>query len=626
MFNFPKNTTPRWIILMVDLLGVFLAFVSAYLIRFEFHPPAEEWARGVFFFPILLGLRGITFLLGKTYAGIIRYTSNQDGIRIFVVLSIGSLLLLGLNLSRRYWSLDELYFIPISILVLEYLFVLFFQLVFRASVKYIYQLYLAPKALNAKRVMLIGVGDLGRMVKRTFDQNAFSTKSVVAWVDNDEKLTGNILEGLSIIAKSKALDLLKDGQIDEMMLAIDPENSQARKYWMGIAADAEIKILDVPPLQTWINGQLNVGQLKDIPFEQLLERNEIFINDEQVIGGIRDKVVLVTGAAGSIGSELVRQIIRYQPRKVIAMDQAETPLFEMENELGVAVLECVIGDVRNEGRLRRVFEVFKPQWVYHAAAYKHVPLMENNPSEAIRTNVLGSKYLADLSMEFGVQKFIMISTDKAVNPTNVMGASKRAAEIYIQAKNGKSNTEFITTRFGNVLGSNGSVLKIFKRQIEAGGPVTVTHPEITRFFMTIPEAVSLVLQAGAMGKGGEIFVFDMGRMIKIADLAKKMIKLSGFTIGKDMELVFTGLRPGEKLYEEVLSDAETTQPTHHPKILIARVKEYDDSKVAAWLNELTPLLTQQSNDQLVGALKVLIPEYISNNSEFQKLDQHGEKE
>lgn len=626
MFNFPKNTTPRWIILMVDLLGVFLAFVSAYLIRFEFHPPAEEWARGVFFFPILLGLRGITFLLGKTYAGIIRYTSNQDGIRIFVVLSIGSLLLLGLNLSRRYWSLDELYFIPISILVLEYLFVLFFQLVFRASVKYIYQLYLAPKALNAKRVMLIGVGDLGRMVKRTFDQNAFSTKSVVAWVDNDEKLTGNILEGLSIIAKSKALDLLKDGQIDEMMLAIDPENSQARKYWMGIAADAEIKILDVPPLQTWINGQLNVGQLKDIPFEQLLERNEIFINDEQVIGGIRDKVVLVTGAAGSIGSELVRQILRYQPRKVIAMDQAETPLFEMENELGVAVLECVIGDVRNEGRLRKVFEVFKPQWVYHAAAYKHVPLMENNPSEAIRTNVLGSKYLADLSMEFGVQKFIMISTDKAVNPTNVMGASKRAAEIYIQAKNGKSNTEFITTRFGNVLGSNGSVLKIFKRQIEAGGPVTVTHPEITRFFMTIPEAVSLVLQAGAMGKGGEIFVFDMGRMIKIADLAKKMIKLSGFTIGKDMELVFTGLRPGEKLYEEVLSDAETTQPTHHPKILIARVKEYDDSKVAAWLNELTPLLTQQSNDQLVGALKVLIPEYISNNSEFQKLDQHGEKE
>jgi FlaA1/EpsC-like NDP-sugar epimerase len=394
---------------------------------------------------------------------------------------------------------------------------------------------------------------------------------------------------------------------------------------MGMASDAEIKILDVPPLQSWINGQLNVGQLKDVPIEELLERNEISIQDSEVMNGIRNKVVLVTGAAGSIGSELVRQILRYQPKKVIALDQAETPLFEMENELQATALECVIGDVRIPERLKKVFEVFKPNLVYHAAAYKHVPLMENNPSEAIRTNVLGTKWLADLAMEHGVEKFVMISTDKAVNPTNVMGASKRAAEIYVQSLNGKTKTEFITTRFGNVLGSNGSVLKIFKKQIEQGGPVTVTHPEITRFFMTIPEAVSLVLQGGAMGKGGEIFVFDMGQMIKIADLAKKMIKLSGYTIGKDMELVYSGLRPGEKLYEEVLSDAEATQPTHHPKILIARVQEYNVDRLNQWFDEVKSMLSEQSNDSLVAALKALIPEYISNNSEFQKLDQHGEK-
>ena len=625
MLDFPKNTTPRWIILMVDLLGVFLAFVFAYLIRFEFHPPGDEWARGVFFFPILLSARLISFLIGKTYAGIIRFTSNQDGIRIFLVLSMGSVVLMALNISRKFWAEDELYFIPISILVLEYLFVLFFQLVFRATVKYIYQLYLAPKDVVKKKVMLIGVGDLGRMVKRTFDQNAFVTKSIAAWVDDEDQLTGNILEGLPIISKAKANQILANGQIDEIILAINPENQFARKYWMGMASDAEIKILDVPPLQSWINGQLNVGQLKDVPIEELLERNEISIQDSEVMNGIRNKVVLVTGAAGSIGSELVRQILRYQPKKVIALDQAETPLFEMENELQATALECVIGDVRIPERLKKVFEVFKPNLVYHAAAYKHVPLMENNPSEAIRTNVLGTKWLADLAMEHGVEKFVMISTDKAVNPTNVMGASKRAAEIYVQSLNGKTNTEFITTRFGNVLGSNGSVLKIFKKQIEQGGPVTVTHPEITRFFMTIPEAVSLVLQAGAMGKGGEIFVFDMGQMIKIADLAKKMIKLSGYTIGKDMELVYSGLRPGEKLYEEVLSDAEATQPTHHPKILIARVQEYNVDRLNQWFDEVKSMLSEQSNDSLVAALKALIPEYISNNSEFQKLDQHGEK-
>jgi len=373
-----------------------------------------------------------------------------------------------------------------------------------------------------------------------------------------------------------------------LILAIPEEDRSLRKKWMGIAANEEVKVLDVPPLSQWINGKWSSAQLKDVPIEELLERNVIHMDDHSVQDDIKGKVVLVTGDAGSIGSELVKQILSYQPSQLIALDQAETPLFELENEIQSPLLECVIGDVRILERLQKVFEVFKPTVVYHAAAYKHVPLMENNPSEAIRTNVLGTMHLADLAHEHGVKKFVMISTDKAVNPTNVMGASKRAAEIYVQALNGVSPTEFVTTRFGNVLGSNGSVLKIFKKQIEQ-------------------------------------FVFDMGEMIKIADLAKKMIKLSGYKLGVDMEVVFTGLRPGEKLYEEVLSDQEHTQPTLHPKILIAKVTAADWNWMLQWKKRIQDILNDQENDALVSELKTLIPEYKSNNSQFEKLDQHGEE-
>jgi len=625
MIEFPRNTTPRWIILLVDLLGVFLAFFAAYLVRFEFHPPADEWARGVAFFLPILFFRTITFIIGKTFAGVIRYTSNQDGIRIFTVLSLGSVVLLIFNFLSKRWTADGLYYVPISILVLEYLFLLFYLLVFRASVKYLYHLYVEPKEINQKRVVIVGVGDLGRTVKRTFDQNAMAGRTVQAWIDPHQNMVGSILEGIQIMSESKGIDFLKNNAVDEIILAIPEEEKISRKKWMSIAASVEIKILDVPPLTQWINGQWSAAQLKDIPIEELLERNVIKMDDELVESEIRGKVVLVTGAAGSIGSELVKQILHYQPKKVIALDQAETPLFELENEIKSPLLECVIGDVRIAARLEKVFGVFRPQLVYHAAAYKHVPLMESNPSEAIRTNVMGTIFLADLANVFKVQKFVMISTDKAVNPTNVMGASKRAAEMYVQALNGHSQTDFVTTRFGNVLGSNGSVLKIFKKQIEQGGPVTVTHPDITRFFMTIPEAVSLVLQAGALGKGGEIFVFDMGEMIKIADLAKKMIKLSGYKLGVDMEIVFSGLRPGEKLYEEVLSDEEQTLPTLHPKILIAKVAVSDWSILLEWRNNMESILSQQNNDNLVMELKKLIREYKSNNSEFEKLDDHGEE-
>jgi FlaA1/EpsC-like NDP-sugar epimerase len=385
-----------------------------------------------------------------------------------------------------------------------------------------------------------------------------------------------------------------------------------------------IKVLSVPPVSKWINGELSFNQLKTVAIEQLLERDPIKLDVSLIEQQLHGKIVLVTGAAGSIGSELARQILRFHPGKVILLDNAESPLHEVEMELAdkyaPAQFEVVIGDVRNRERMENVFRTFKPHVVYHAAAYKHVPMMENNPSESILTNVLGTKVTAELAVEHNVEKFVLISTDKAVNPTNVMGASKRIAEIFTQSLGKQVKTKFITTRFGNVLGSNGSVIPRFKKQIEEGGPVTVTHPDITRYFMTIPEACQLVLEAGCMGKGGEIFVFDMGKQVRIADLAKKMIKLSGLTEGRDIQIVYTGLRPGEKLYEELLADTENTLPTHHPQILIGKVKEYAFDEIKQKIEKLITLFYGQDNIEIVSRMKELVPEFRSNNSIFEKLD------
>ena len=383
-------------------------------------------------------------------------------------------------------------------------------------------------------------------------------------------------------------------------------------------------MLSVPPVSKWINGELSLNQLKSIQIEQLLERNAIKLDVSLIEQQLQNKVILVTGAAGSIGSELVRQILHFNPKKVVLLDNAESPLHEISLELSEKYtdekFEVVMGDVRNPDRMRNVFNSFKPQVVYHAAAYKHVPMMENNPSESILTNVLGTKIVADLAVEFKIEKFVLISTDKAVNPTNVMGASKRIAEIYTQSLGKKTGIKFITTRFGNVLGSNGSVIPRFRKQIEQGGPITVTHPDITRFFMTIAEASQLVLEAGCMGEGGEIFVFDMGKQIKIVDLARKMIQLSGLNEERDIKIVYTGLRPGEKLYEELLASAENTMPTHHPQILIGKVKQYNFEEIAQKIETLISLFHSQNNIDSVTAMKNLVPEFKSNNSVFAKLD------
>ncbi len=616
----PQNTTPRWIIFLVDLIGVCFAFLLAYLLRFEFHPPADEWSRGLSFLPFWLIGCSFAFFLGKTYQGIIRYTSAQDSLRLFVTLSIAAAMLFVWSISRSYWSADGLYAVPVSILMIAYLLSLFALFVFRAGVKWSYQVAIMDTVGDQKNVLLVGGGDLARMTKRALNADDHAVQRIRYWVDPSNKWVSNRVEGMLILSQKDATQLLSEGKVDEILLALASEDQAIKNQWKRLALDYACKLSEVPSIQHWVNGQLSAKQIKEVAIEELLDRNEIKIDGAGVAQWIQGKTVLVTGAAGSIGSEIVKQLIQFNPAKIIALDQGETPLFELEGALQSELVEYVIGDVRKDDRMRRVFQAFHPNVVFHAAAYKHVPLMENNPTEAILTNVWGTKVLADLAVEHQVEKFVMVSTDKAVNPTNVMGASKRAAEIYVQSLNESVSTAFITTRFGNVLGSNGSVVKIFKKQIESGGPVKVTHPEITRFFMTIPEAVQLVLQAGFMGKGGEIFVFDMGEKVKIVDLAKKMIQLSGFELGVDMEIQFSGLRPGEKLFEEVLSDHETTLPTTHEKIMIAKVRDYNWDEVKTWVDELIHLFVIQDNNVMVAKLKAFIPEYKSNNSEFQKLD------
>jgi FlaA1/EpsC-like NDP-sugar epimerase len=398
-------------------------------------------------------------------------------------------------------------------------------------------------------------------------------------------------------------------------------------------------VLNVPPLDSWINGEFSARQLQTLKIENLLEREPIKINNGEIGQQLKNKRILVTGAAGSIGSEIVRQLLKFQPHTIILCDQAETPLHHLELELSEIATDviCVpfLGDVRNLDRMNDLFAQFEPQYVYHAAAYKHVPMMEVCPQEAILTNVMGTKIIADLAVKYNVRRFVMVSTDKAVNPTNVMGASKRLAEAYVQhlhrslqsdwenagADVTRQPIKFITTRFGNVLGSNGSVINRFKEQIEKGGPVTVTHPNITRFFMTIPEACQLVLEAGSMGKGGEIFVFDMGKPVSIADLAKKMIRLYGYVPSVDIDIRFTGLRPGEKLYEELLMDSENTTATYHEKIMIARIRNVNSETLVTDLKELFELARHtQSTMELVAQMKKMVPEFLSNNSVFEALD------
>lgn len=484
---------------------------------------------------------------------------------------------------------------------------------------------------QTKNIAVFGAGDLGIAVKRTFDHDSKSNKVIVAYLDDSDSKIGKSIDGVKIYDSASLNDLIDKLAIDELIFATHNLSLERKEQIVETCLDKNVNALTLPPVNEIINGNITVSQIKKVKIEDLLERAPIKLSHENILDQLEGKRILVTGAAGSIGSEIAKQLGKFKPQLIILCDQAESPLhnlhLDLQDRFKHQAYHSFIADVKNEERMRTLFETFKPQYVYHAAAYKHVPVMENHPVEGVQTNIRGTFTLANLAVEYGVSKFVFVSTDKAVNPTNVMGATKRIAEIYVQSlnnrifeQNNEFKTRFITTRFGNVLGSNGSVIPRFREQIEKGGPLTVTHPEITRYFMTIPESCQLVIEAGCMGNGGEIFVFDMGKSVKIVDLAEKMIKLSGFTPYQDIDIKFTGLRPGEKLYEELLNDLENTLPTHHQKIMIAKVRDNNFDEVCALIDRLFEIAKSNNSLDIVRQMKCIVPEFKSQNSIYEQLD------
>ncbi len=621
----PKTSTPRWMIVMIDLFISFFSLVFAYLIRFDLKADytliQKEWEILSKSILIFFGIRFIVFYFFKIHKGLIRFTSTEDVKRIFLAVSLSSLLFMVLGLLRFYFF-DNYFLFPMSVLFIEFLTTTFLMIASRFAIKLIYMESVKSKKAN-ENIIIYGAGVSGLITKRTIEKDQRINYTILGFIDDNKKLNGSRVEGVKIYHIDNLEKLLTENEVSQIIIAIQKPNDGRVKELVDLALKHDVKVNKVPNPKSWINGEFSTKQINKIKIEDLLGRDAINLDTQAISKELKGKIILITGAAGSIGSGLVKQIAAYEPKLLVLLDQSESPLYDLQIELKSFYhnlnFDVVIGDVRNYDRMQRLFDNFKPEVVFHAAAYKHVPLMENNPAEAIQTNVGGTKILVDLAGKFNVEKFVMISTDKAVNPTNVMGGSKRIAEIYAQNANSRFETKYITTRFGNVLGSNGSVIPLFQRQIESGGPITLTDENITRYFMTIPEACQLVLEAGAMGKGGEIFVFDMGESVKIIDLAKNMIRLSGLELGKDIEIKVVGLRPGEKLYEELLADNENTIPTHHPQILIAKHLNYS-ADVLNEIDKLINLITNQNNQDLVRQMKKLVPEFISNNSEFEKLD------
>lgn len=480
-------------------------------------------------------------------------------------------------------------------------------------------------------VVIYGAGAAGMLTKNALVKDNVYRYEVVAYIDDNPSKVNKRLEGIPVVTQYRALrsSYIKRHGIRQLIIAIPGIHPAKKKKIVEEGLDLHLKVKVVPAIDLWINGQLSSHQLRRVKIEELLERDTIQLDSKNINREINNKVVIVTGGAGSIGCEIARQVLNYSPKRLIILDQAESPIYDLQFEINntkafqkhLNRIEFIIANVKDKFRMDNIFKVYRPDIIYHAAAYKHVPLMEQHPYEALLVNIFGTKVIADLSIKYEVEKFVMVSTDKAVNPTNIMGASKRIAEIYIQSRN--NTTKFVTTRFGNVLGSNGSVVPLFRKQIESGGPVTVTHKEITRYFMTIPEACNLVMEAGAMGEGADIFVFDMGNPVKIYNMAKKMIRLYGFEPDTDIEIVETGLRPGEKLFEELLTDQENSLLTHHPKIMRANVSALSYEVVSRFIDELSELIVEADEYALVAKMKQIVPEYISNNSVYEKLDKKG---
>lgn len=623
---------PAWVVALIDAVIVVLSvFISGLLLDVKekwFHFPFDAYSLRFICLTSILLISALRVF--NVHRSVIRYSSFSDMMRILLAVLSSTVVLFVIDAVYKFnVGMD---YIPKELIVIDACISYVLLFMFRMFVRWLFEK--AYKAgINTElntQVVIFGAGRTGTATANTL-ASASRKYYIKGFIDDDPNLCGKTIMGQKIYPREKQEFLIKYKDIDQLIIATNRISTERKNEIFELCHANKVKVLTVPPISTWTDGKLSENQIKEIRIEDLLGRKEIKINSNLINSELSGKRILISGAAGSIGSEIVRQLTNF-PVELILLDSAETPLYNIENELEDKYpnvhKNIIIASVTDKNVLKEVFAKYKPQIVFHAAAYKHVPMMERSPYEAAYNNIIGTKNIADTALETGVDKFIMISTDKAVNPTNVMGASKRYAEMYIQQLNFRGVTKFITTRFGNVLGSNGSVIPRFKTQILRGGPVTVTHPEITRYFMTIPEASRLVLEAATMGKGGEIFLFDMGEAVKIRSLAERMIKLSGLEPDKDIEIKYTGLRPGEKLMEELLTKKENTLPTYHEKIFIAKQEDVNPQEVEKSISELAELLSsdQENRDMaIVENIKHLVTTFKSNNSVYEVLDEKNEK-
>ncbi|MCL4125780.1 UNVERIFIED_CONTAM: hypothetical protein GTU68_036905, partial [Idotea baltica] len=549
----------KWVVLLIDLILVIVSFFIAYFIRFNVSFDFN-FSSLINQLPYILFFALLSFLFVGSYKGIIRHTGIRDTFNVFIASTLLCFIISLAVTFNFFFNIIDSFYVPKSIIAIHYLVATFILILSRFIFKAFYEV-ISTELDTVHNVLIYGAGDSGIITFSALNRDTQNNYDVIGFIDDNKSKIGKKIDRVKIYnPKAINAEFINKNSIDEVIISIQNIKPNRLLSITDKFIDLDIDVKIVPPLTKWIGGDLQANQIRQIKIEDLLDRAPIIIDNPVVQREVNNKVVLVSGAAGSIGSEISRQLSSYKCKLIVLIDQAESPLYDLQQELiqkGITNFVAVVSDVRDKFKISRIFKKYKPQRVFHAAAYKHVPLMEKSPYEAIKVNVLGTKNLADLSIENKIERFVMVSTDKAVNPTNVMGASKRIAELYISCVSKKSKkTKFTTTRFGNVLGSNGSVIPLFKRQIENGGPLTVTHKEITRYFMTIPEACSLVLEAGTMGKGGEIYIFDMGKSVKIFEIAKRMIHLSGLKYPEDIDIKITGLRPGEKLYEELLANGE----------------------------------------------------------------------
>ena len=623
---------PRWTVLIIDLvLAIAALWISIVLAeKLRFNPEHTLITSNFSRMCIVMSLQVLLFWAYHTYSGVLRYSSFVDTIKILfsIVVNISILIMINLILTALSKGLLMYYSELIVYGVLSFLFLLLTRLLVKTIYDFMTQRgeYLTPVMIYGTKSAAIGIA------KMLMSEQVGSKYKLVGFIDEDKNASEKMIMGIKVYMMND--ETLKNTIIKKCKsVIVSPTklNQNSASIALEKFIDNNLTVLSLPPMNIWKNDIPHIGEIRSIPIENLLERPQINISTNNIASQLKDKVVLVTGAAGSIGSEIALQVLKYDINLLVLLDHAESQMHDLKLDLMETYqdknITVFLGDVRNKERMEYMMDMYRPDIIYHAAAYKHVPMMEDYPVESVQVNVMGTKILADLALKYRVERFVMVSTDKAVNPTNVMGASKRIAEIYVQSMFRKQSvslngdtTKFITTRFGNVLGSSGSVIPYFKKQIERGGPVTVTHPEIIRYFMTIPEACILVLEAGSMGNGGEIYIFDMGKPVKILDLAKKMIRLAGFVPEEDIKIVFTGLRPGEKLYEELLNKKEHTQKTHNPKIMIANVQQYDYDKVSILIDKLINYSKLNKDYLTVSTMKKIVPEFKSKNSQYERLD------